>query len=59
MNEFKCLRSVLSKQGEKEGKTSEMVVKGRTVIRALARVIKGKNVSLEANRDLRVELCHY
>ena len=34
-------------------KERERVVKGRCVIRSLARVMRGRNVSMEVNRGLR------
>ncbi len=38
---------------EMEGELSYRVVKGRSVIGTLARVMKGRNVSMEVKRGLR------
>ncbi len=53
MKEFKYLGTVLSKHGEMEGEIRKSVVKGRSVIGSLARVMKGRSVSMEVKRGLR------
>ncbi len=52
VKEFKYLGAVLSKHGEME-EVRERTVKGRSVIGSLGRVMKGRNVSMEAKRGLR------
>ncbi len=47
------LGTVLSGHGEMEGEISERVVKGGSVIGALARVMIGRNVYTEVKRGLR------
>ena len=53
VKEFKYLGAVLCKHGEMEGEIRERAVKGRSVIGSLARVMKGRKVSMEVKRGLR------
>lgn len=53
MNKIKYLGTVVSGYGEMKGEISKRVVKGRSVIGALGRVFKGRNVSLKVNRGLK------
>ncbi len=53
VKEFKYSGTVFSKHGEMEGEVRERAVKGRSVIGSLARVMKGRSVSMEVKRDLR------
>ncbi len=53
VKELKYLGTVLSKYGEMEGEVRERAVKGRTAIISLARVMKGRSVSIEVRRGLR------
>lgn len=52
MDEFKYTGAVLSNHGENEGEISKKAVKGRSIIGALASVIKGRNVSMKVKRGL-------
>ncbi len=45
--------TALCKYGEMDGEIRERAVKGRSVIGYLARVMKGRNVSMEVERGLR------
>ncbi len=53
VKEFKYLGTVLSKHGGMGGEVRERVVKGRSVLGFLARVMKGRSVSVEVKRGLR------
>ncbi len=53
VKEFKYLGTVLKRNGEMEGEVRERAVKGRSVIGSLARVMKGRSVSMEVQRGLR------
>ncbi len=53
VKEFKYLGTVLGKLGEMDGEVRQRAVKGRSVIGSLARVMKGRNVSMEVKRGLR------
>ncbi len=53
VNEFKYLGTILCKHGSMEGEIRERTVKGRQVMGALERVMKGRNVSIEAIRGIR------
>ncbi len=53
VKDFKYVGTVLSKHGEMEGEVRERAVKGRSVIGSLARVMKGRSVSMEVKRCLR------
>lgn len=53
VKEFKYLGTVLCKHDEMEGEINEKAVKGRSVIGSLARVMRGRNVSMEVKRGLR------
>ncbi len=52
VKEFKCLETVLCKHGEMDGEIRERVVKGRSVIGSLARIMEGWNVSTEVKREV-------
>ena len=52
-DQFKYLGTVLGKHGEMEGDIQERVVKGRNVIGSLARIMKGRSVSMDVKRGLR------
>ncbi len=53
VKEFKYLGTILSKHVEMEGEVSERAVKGGRVVGSLARVKRGRNVSMEVKRGLR------
>ncbi len=53
VKEFKYLGAVLSEHGEMEGEVRERAVKGRSVIGSLARVMRGRDVSMEVKKGLR------
>ncbi len=53
VKELKYLGTVFSKHGEMEGEVRERAVKGRRAIGSLARVMKGRSVSMEVKRGLR------
>ncbi len=53
VNEFKYLGTILCKHGSMEGEIQERTVKGRQVMGALERVMKGRNVSMEVKRGIR------
>ncbi len=53
VKEFRYLETEFSKHGEMEGELRERAVKGKSIIRSLARVMRGRNVSMEVKRDLR------
>ncbi len=53
VKEFRYLRTVLFNHGEMEGKSNERVVRGGSIIGKLARVMKGRNVSVEEKKILR------
>ena len=53
MKEFMYLGTVLCKHGGMEGEVRERAVKDRDVIGSLARIMRGRNVSIEVNRRLR------
>ncbi len=50
VKEFKYLGTELCKHGEMDGEIRERAVKGRSVIRSHASVMKGRNVSMEVER---------
>ncbi len=51
VKELKCLGMALSKHGE-IGEVRERAVKDRSVVGSLARVVEGRNVSMEVKRSL-------
>ncbi len=53
MNEFKYFGTILCKHGSMEGKIRERRVKGRQVMGALERVMKGRNVSMAVKKGIR------
>ncbi len=53
VNEFKYLGTILRKHGSMEGEMRERTVKGRQVMGALERVMRGRNVSLKVKRGIR------
>ncbi len=53
VNEFKYLGTILCKHGSMEGEIRGRTVKGRQVMGALERVMKERNVSMEAKRGIR------
>ncbi len=53
VNEFKYLGTVLCKHGSMEGEIRERTVKGRQVMGALERVMKGRNVSMVVTWGIR------
>ncbi len=53
VNEFKYLGTILRKHGSMEGEIKERTVKGRQVMGALERVMKGRNVSMEVKWGIR------
>ncbi len=53
VKEFKYFGTVLSKPREMEGEVREKAVKDKSIIRSLARVMKGRSVSMEVKRGLR------
>ena len=53
VKEYKYLGTVFYKHGEMERERRERAVKGRCVIESLARIIRGRNVSMEIRRGLR------
>ncbi len=52
VKEFKYFGTVLIKHGEME-EVRERAVKGRSVIGSLARIMRGRNVSLEVKEMLK------
>lgn len=53
VGEFKYMEIVLLNLREVEKEKIEKVLKGRNIIRTLARVMKGRNVSIKVKRSLR------
>ncbi len=53
VNEFKYLGIILCKHGSMEGEIRERTVKGRQVMGALERVMKGTNVSMAVKKGIR------
>ncbi len=53
MNELKYLGTILCKHGSMEVKIRERTVKGRQVMGALGRVMKGRNVSTAVKNGIR------
>ncbi len=53
VKEFQNLGTALCKYGDMDGKTRERAVKVRNAIGSIARVMKGRNVSMEVKRGLR------
>ncbi len=53
VSEFKYLGTVLCKHGGMEGEIRERVMKGGNVVGSLAKVMKGRNVSMDVKRGLR------
>ncbi len=53
VNEFKYLGTILYKHGSMEGEIRERTVKGRQVMGALKRVMKGRNVSMAVKMGIR------
>ncbi len=52
VNEFTYLGTILCKQGSMEGEIRERTVKGRQVMGALERVMKGRNVSMAVKKGI-------
>ncbi len=50
---LKYLGKILCKNGEMDGEIRERVVKGKSFLGSLERIIEGRNVSMEVNRELR------
>ncbi len=50
VNEFKYLGTILCKHGSMKGEIRERTVKGRQLMGALERVMKGKNVSMAVKK---------
>ncbi len=53
VSEFKYLGTVLCKHGGMEAEIRERVMKGRSVVGSLTRVMKGRYVSMDVKRGLR------
>ena len=53
VSQFKYLGTVLGKHGEMEGEIQERVLRGRNVTGSLARVMKGRSVSMEVKIGIR------
>ncbi len=53
VNEFKYLGTILCKHGSMEGELRERSVKGRQVMGAVERVMKGRNVSMVVKGGIR------
>ncbi len=53
VNEFKYLGTILCKHGSMEREIRERTVKGRQVMGALERVMKGRNVSMAVKKGIR------
>ncbi len=53
VNEFKYVWTILCKYGSMEGEIGERTVKGRQVMDALERVMKGRNVSITVKQGIR------
>ncbi len=53
VNEYKYLGTMLCKHGSMEGEIRERTVKGRQVMGALKRVMKGRNVSMAVKKGIR------
>ncbi len=53
VNEFRCLGTMLCNYDSMEGEIRERTVKGRQVVGALERVMKGRIVSMEVKRGIR------
>ncbi len=51
VNEFKYFGTILCKHGSMEGEIRERTLKGRQVMGALERVMKGRNVSMAVKRE--------
>ena len=52
MKAFKYLGAVLCKHGGMERKITQRAVKGRDVIGSLARLVRGRNISMEVKRGI-------
>ncbi len=53
VNEFKCLGSVMCKDGGTEEETRERALQGRRVAGFLGRIMNGRSVSMEVKRKLK------
>ncbi len=53
VNEFKYLGTIPFKHGSMKGEIREKTVRGRQVMDALERVMKGRSVSMEVKRGIR------
>ncbi len=53
VNEFTYMETFLCKHGCMEGEIRERTVKGRQVMGALERVMKGRNLSMELKKGIR------
>ncbi len=53
VKEYTYLGTILCKHGSMEGEIREMTVKGRQVMGALERVMKGRNVSMAVKKGIR------
>ncbi len=53
VNEFTYLRTILGKHGSMEGEIRERTVRGRQVMGALERIMKGRNVSMAVKKGIR------
>ncbi len=53
VNEFKYLGTILCEHGSMEGEGRERTVKGRQLMGALERIMKGRNVSMAVRKEIR------
>ncbi len=53
VNEFKYLGTILCKHGSMDGEIRERTVKGRQVMGALERVMKGRSVRMVVKKGIR------
>ncbi len=53
VHEFKYLGTILCKHGSMDGEIRERTVKGRQVMGALERVMKGRSVGMEVKKAIR------
>ncbi len=54
VHEFKYLGSIMCKHGSMEGETRERAMQGRKVVGSVWRMMKGRTVSREVKKELRV-----